>query len=130
MSRMMFVNLAVGDLPRATAFWRGLGFAFNAQFSDDTAACLMLSDTMFAMLLTAEKFQGFAQVPPADPARTREVLLGLAVESRAEVDRIAEAAAALGGSPHGPPQDHGFMYLRAFADPDGHVWEFAHFAAG
>ena len=127
MQQMIFVNLPVADLPRAQAFWRALGYDFNPQYSDDTAACLVLTETMFAMLMIPSKFEGFAHVPPVDTARAREVLIAHNVGSRQEVDRIADAAAAHGGAAHGEPQDHGFMYYRAFTDPDGHIWEFTHF---
>jgi predicted lactoylglutathione lyase len=129
MPKMIFVNLPVADLPRSMAFWRALGFDFNLDYTDDTAACLVLSDTMFSMLLTHRKFQGFARVPPADAAKARGVMVAVSVESRDEVDRIADAAAANGGAAHGEPQDHGFMYYRAFTDPDGHIWEMTHFPA-
>lgn len=127
MSRMMFVNMAVADLPKAMAFWRALGFDFNLDYTDDTAACLVLSETNFAMIMTHEKFTGFAQVGPADTSKARECMVALQVETRADVDRIADAAAANGGAAHGEPQDHGFMYYRAFTDPDGHIWEMTHF---
>jgi predicted lactoylglutathione lyase len=127
MPRKVFINLAVSDLPRAMRFWRALGFDFNMEWSDDTAACLVFSDDIYAMIMTHEKFEDFAHVPPTDTAKTREVLTALSVETRADVDRIAEAAVAQGGAAHGEPKDHGFMYYRAFRDPDGHVWELTHF---
>jgi len=124
---MIFVNLPVADLPRAMAFWRALGFDFNAEYTDETAACLVLSDTIFAMLLTHDKFRGFAGAEVADTAKAREVLVALSVDTREDVDRIAGTAAAQGGGAHGEPMDHGFMYYRAFTDPDGHIWELTHF---
>jgi predicted lactoylglutathione lyase len=127
MPRMMFVNMAVADLPKTMAFWRTLGFDFNLDYTDDTAACLVLSDTNFAMLMTADKFRGFAKVGPTDTAKARECLVALSIETRADVDRIADTAARTGGAAHGEPQDHGFMYYRAFTDPDGHIWEITHF---
>ena len=127
MNRMIFINLPVADLPRAMAFWRGLGFEFNLDYTDETAACLVLSDTAFAMLLTHEKFRGFAQAEVADTAKAREVLLALTVDTRDDVDRLADLAVAQGGAAQGEPQDHGFMYYRAFSDPDGHIWELTHF---
>ena len=127
MNRMIFINLPVADLPRAMAFWRGLGFEFNLDYTDETAACLVLSDTAFAMLLTHEKFRGFAQAEVADTAKAREVLLAMTVDSRDDVDRLADLAVAQGGAAQGEPQDHGFMYYRAFSDLDGHIWELTHF---
>jgi predicted lactoylglutathione lyase len=129
MSRKIFVNLPVADLPRSMAFWRALGFDFNLDWTDDTAACLVFSDDISAMIMNHDKFRGFAQVGPTDTAKAREVLIAISVDSRQDVDRIADAAAANGGRAHGEPQDHGFMYYRAFQDPDGHVWELTHFPA-
>lgn len=127
MTSMIFVNLPVADLPATMTFWRALGFDFNPDYTDDTAACLVLSDSAFAMLMTHEKFAGFAKVPPVDTGRARECLIAFQVATRADVDRIADAAAANGGAAHGEAQDHGFMYYRAITDLDGHVWEFSHF---
>lgn len=127
MPRMIFVNLPTADLPRAMAFWRALGFDFNPEYTDETAACLVFSDTIFAMIMNHEKFQGFGNRPVANTATSREVITALSIETRADVDRIAEAAVANGGSLHGEPQDHGFMYYRAFLDLDGHMWEITHF---
>lgn len=129
MPRMIFVNLPVADLPRAMKFWRALGFDFNPQYTDDTAACLVLSDTIFAMLVTHDKFRDFAKSEIADTPRVREVLLALTADSREEVDRFAETASTHGGAAHGEPVDHGFMYYRAITDPDGHVWELTYFPA-
>lgn len=129
MPRMIFVNLPTADLPRAMAFWRALGFDFNPDYTDETAACLVLSDTIFAMVMNHDRFRGFAGVDPVDTAKAREVLVALSLDSREMVDRVADAAAANGGAAHGEPQDHGFMYYRAIKDPDGHIWEFTHFPA-
>lgn len=122
MADMIFVNLPVQDLPRSRRFFEGLGLSFNEQFSDQNAACLILSETSFAMLLTAPYFGGFSTLPVADTQTTTGAILGLQVESRAEVDRIADTALANGGRPATPPADHGYMYGRSFLDPDGHHW--------
>jgi predicted lactoylglutathione lyase len=127
MRRKIFVNLPVADLKASMAFWRALGFDFNLDYTDDTAACLVLSETAFAMLLTRDKFQDFAGVAPVDTAQAREVMVALQIDSRAAVDRLAETAAKEGGALHGAAKDHGFMYYRAFTDPDGHIWELTHF---
>lgn len=127
MANMIFVNLPVADLPGAMRFWRALGYDFNPDYTDETAACLILSDTAFAMLLTHDKFAGFAGVAPVDTAKAREVLVALQIDSRTDVDRLVETAAAQGGAQHGEAKDHGFMYYRAFTDPDGHIWELTHF---
>jgi uncharacterized protein len=125
MPRQIFVNLPVKDLRKSMAFFSALGFSFNKQFTDDTAASLVISDHIYAMLLTHPKFEQFVTHPIADATKATEVLVALSCESRGEVDRIVDQALASGASAHQPPQDHGFMYLRSFADPDGHVWEVA-----
>jgi uncharacterized protein len=123
MPQMIFVNLPVKDLAKSTDFFKALGFSFNPQFSDETGACMVISDTIFAMLLTHEKFAGFSPKPIADTQKTTEVLIALSRDDRAAVDAIVRAALAAGGSTFSEPQDHGFMYGRAFRDLDGHVWE-------
>ena len=122
-STRMFVNLPVKDLPATMAFFRHLGFAFEPRFTNDKAACMVISETIFAMLLTHEKFAGFAPHPIADARATTEVLNALSCESRAEVDDMVAAAVAAGGRTYNAPQDHGFMYGHGFQDLDGHVWE-------
>ena len=123
MPRMIFVNLPVKDLDKSMTFFKALGFSFNAQFTDETAACMVISETIFAMLLTHEKFAGFAPHPIADARATPEVLNALSCESRAAVDDLVAAAVAAGGRTYNAPQDHGFMYGHGFQDLDGHVWE-------
>lgn len=123
MPQMIFVNLPVKDLVKSMAFFEALGFSFNPQFSDETGACMVISDTIFAMLLSHEKFAGFSPKPIADTDKTTEVLIALSRDNREAVDAIVEAALAAGGSTFSEPQDHGFMYGRAFRDLDGHVWE-------
>ncbi|MFI9582228.1 VOC family protein [Streptomyces sp. NPDC052236] len=123
MSQMIFVNLPVNDLEVTKAFWSKLGFSFNPQFSDDSTACLVFSDTIFAMLLTKPRFKEFTKKEIADAATSTEVILALSADSREKVDEMADAALAAGGSPANEPQDHGFMYGRSFQDPDHHLWE-------
>jgi len=121
---MIFVNLPVSELARSTAFYEAIGAARNPQFCDDTASCMVFSDSIFAMLLTHEKFRQFTPKAIADATKTSEVLIALSAESRAAVDAlVAKAAAAGGKADPGPKQDHGFMYGRSFEDPDGHIWE-------
>ncbi|OEJ31912.1 VOC family protein [Streptomyces subrutilus] len=122
--QMIFVNLPVKDLDAARAFWEKLGYSFNPRFSDETAASLVISDTIFAMLLTEEKFRGFATKPVADASKTTEVMVALSAESRAKVDEVVDAALAAGATEPRPPMDLGFMYGRAFEDLDHHVWEY------
>jgi predicted lactoylglutathione lyase len=119
---MIFVNLPVKDLPRSRAFYEGLGFSFNPKFSDDTAACLVFSEQIFAMLLTYEKWAQFTQKPIPTPASS-EVMIALMMEDKAAVDAILRAGLARGGKEARPAQDLGFMYSRAMEDPDGHIWE-------
>ncbi|MFJ7160098.1 VOC family protein [Streptomyces sp. NPDC101118] len=121
---MIFVNLPVKDLDAAKAFWEKLGYSFNPQFTDETAASLVISDTIFAMLLTEEKFKEFATKPVADASKTTEVMVALSAESREKVDEVVEAALAAGAVEPRPAMDMGFMYGRAFEDLDHHVWEY------
>ena len=123
MSRMLFVNLPVTDLARSTVFYEALGLNRNPQFSDEASACMVLSETIFVMLLTHAKWAMFTS-RPIPPATASEVMLALTCESRAEVDALAVAAAAHGGTADiDPVQDLGFLFNRHLADPDGHVWE-------
>ncbi|GGB87585.1 glyoxalase [Novosphingobium endophyticum] len=123
MSRMIFVNLPVADLAGSKAFYEALGFVNNPQFSDDTAACMVWSDTIFVMILTHEKWATFTSRPIPDTGSS-EVMLCLSCESRADVNRLTDTAGGHGGTADiNPQQDHGFMMSRSFADPDGHVWE-------
>lgn len=123
MPQMIFVNLPVKDLQQSISFFEALGFSFNQQFTDDTAACMVISDTIYAMLLTHEKFASFAPHPVADAHQATEVLTCLSRDSRADVDAMVAAAVAAGGKTYAKPQDHGFMYGHGFQDLDGHVWE-------
>ena len=124
MPKMIFVNLPVRDLPRPVSFYEAIGAVKNPQFSDDTAACLVFSDTIFAMLLTHEKFKQFTAKPIADAKASCEVLIALNQDSREAVDAILAKVGTAGGTVDaGPVQEHGFMYSRSFEDPDGHIWE-------
>ncbi|HEY9029326.1 MAG TPA: VOC family protein [Burkholderiaceae bacterium] len=123
MTRSIFVNLPVTDLPRSRRFYEALGFEPNPHFSDDTAACMVWSETINVMLLTHAKWRSFTTRPIA-PAASSEVMLALSCDSRAAVDAMNEAAAAHGGRADvNPVQDLGFLYNRNLVDPDGHVWE-------
>ncbi|MFH9295845.1 VOC family protein [Streptomyces sp. NPDC017520] len=123
MAQMIFVNLPVKDLETTKGFFEKLGYGFNPAFSDDRTACLVISDTIFAMLMTEPRFKDFTKKDVADASKTTEVILALSCDSREEVDRLADAALAAGGSPAGETQDLGFMYGRSFQDPDHHIWE-------
>ncbi|MER7515710.1 VOC family protein [Streptomyces sp. NPDC126499] len=123
--QMIFVNLPVKDLDASKAFYEKLGYSINPQFSDETAASVVISDTIFVMLLTEEKFKSFTAPGKeiSDAAKSTEVLISLSAESREKADELADRALAAGGSPAKEPMDLGFMYGRSFADPDGHHWE-------
>ncbi|WP_432039137.1 VOC family protein [Streptomyces cucumeris] len=123
--QMIFVNLATNDLETSKKFFTELGYAINPQFTTDECACVVISDSIVAMLLTRKRYQDFTSKEIADSTTTSEVLLCLSAESRAEVDELVDKALAVGGSPAGETQDHGFMYGRSFQDPDGHTWEVA-----
>lgn len=124
MPKMIFVNLPVTDLPRATSFYEAIGGTKNPQFSDDTASCIVISDAIFVMLLTHEKYSQFTSRPIADAHKTSQVLLTLSQDSREAVDDSVSRAKQAGGTPDpNASQDYGFMYGRSFEDPDGHVWE-------
>ena len=123
MDRMIFVNLPVADLGAAMSFYAALGFANNPRFTDDTAACMVWSDTISVMLLTHAKWRTFTD-RPIPPASSSEVMLAISCASRDEVDAMNMAAARHGGiADVNPKQDSAFMYNRNLADPDGHVWE-------
>jgi len=124
MSKLIFVNLPVADLARATAFYEAVGAVRNPQFSDHTAACMVLSETIHVMLLTHDKFRQFTPKRIADARETSEVLICISADSRESVDdTVAKAGGAGGRVDPGPKQDYGFMYGRSFEDPDGHIWE-------
>ncbi|MDX2918937.1 MULTISPECIES: VOC family protein [Streptomyces] len=123
MAQMIFVNLPVKNLETTVGFFGKLGFTTNPAFSDDRTACLVISDTIFAMLMTEERFKEFTKKDVADASTATEVILALSADSREKVDEIADAALASGGFPAGETQDLGFMYGRSFQDPDHHIWE-------
>ena len=123
MNPQIYVNLPVKDLDKSIAFFTQLGFKFNPQFTDETATCMIVSDTIFVMLLTEAKFKIFTPKPICDAAKSTEVLLALSRPSRKDVDDIVRKALAAGGSIYNEPQDHGFMYAHGFQDLDGHIWE-------
>jgi len=124
MARMIFVNLPVTDLVQSRAFLEALGAVNEPRFTDDTAACMTLSDSIHVMLLTHDKFSQFTPRPIADAKAGSEVLLCLSSDSRKSVDSTIERAVADGGTADpSPKQDYGVMYGRSVADPDGHIWE-------
>ncbi len=122
----IFINLPVADLPLSLAFFKALGYAHNPQFTDDTAACIVISEEIHVMVLTHAKFREFTPKDICDSAKATEVLLCLSCQSRAEVDEIVAKAVTAGGSTYAEPKDYGFMYQHSFQDPDGHQWELVH----
>ncbi|HSB72637.1 MAG TPA: VOC family protein [Candidatus Methylomirabilis sp.] len=123
MARQIYVNLPVKDLKRSTAFFTALGFNFEPKFTDDNAACMIVAENIFVMLLAENFFKTFTKKELCDAKKCTEVLVCLSCDSRAHVTDLVGKAAAAGGTIPGEPQDHGFMYGHAFEDLDGHIWE-------
>lgn len=123
MVQMIFVNLPVKDLPRSRAFFEALGYSFNAQFSNETAACLVISEQIYAMIMVHDKFREFSRREVCDTATSSEALICLSCESREGVDELVAKAVAAGGSAHLEAKDYGMMYGHGFHDLDGHIWE-------
>jgi predicted lactoylglutathione lyase len=120
---MVFLNLPVSDLAASRAFYAGLGFSFNEQFSDERTTSVVVDENIVVMLLTRDRFADFVTGPIGDPAAATTQLTALSAGSREEADDLLARALASGGKPWKPAQDHGFMYGVSFADPDGHVFE-------
>jgi len=123
MSTKIFVNLPVKKLPKSMEFFTKLGFKFNSQFTDETAACMVVSDDIFVMLLTEAKFKTFTPKEICDATKSTEVLTALSCQNREKVDELVRKAVAAGGATYSDPKDYGFMYQHGFQDPDGHIWE-------
>lgn len=126
MSKKIFINLPVAKLPESIAFFKALGFSQNPQFTDDTAACIVVSDAISVMLLTHARFRDFTPKAICDTGKAVEVLLSLSCDSRDEVDTLVAKAVAAGGSTYDEPEDFGFMYTHSFVDLDGHGWGLLH----
>ncbi len=129
MSKQVFINLPVADLPQSIAFFKALGFSQNLQFTDDAGTCIVVSDTIYIMLLTHARFRNFTPKAICDTSKAAEVLLTLSCESREQVDDLVAKAVAAGGSTYDKPEDYGFMYTHSFVDPDGHGWGLVHMSA-
>lgn len=124
MADRIFVNLPVKDLKKSIEFFTKLGYKFDPRFTDETGTCMIIKDGgIYAMLLTEAKFKTFSPNPIADARKTTEVLIALALDSRAQVEELVKKAVAAGGNTYGKASDHGWMYQHGFQDPDGHVWE-------
>ncbi len=125
MSRLLFLNLPVADLPASRAFFEQLGFEFNEKFCDDGAVCMIVSDKAYVMLLARERFAEFVTKPVADADQASALTVAISADDREAVDAFVERALAAGAGAAKEPQDYGFMYQRSFHDLDGHHWEVA-----
>lgn len=125
MATKIFVNLPVKDLKKSVDFFTKLGYTFNPQFTDENATCMIVSDTIFVMLLVQPFFQSFTKKPIPD-MKTSEVILAISANSKTEVDQLVGRAVQAGGTTPGPIQDQGWMYTGSFQDLDGHLWEIAY----
>lgn len=123
MNTQIFVNLPVNDLDRSMTFFKKLGFTFNAQFTDENAACMVVNEHIYFMLIVPAFFKNFTNKEIADATKTTEVINCLSAESREKVDEMIQLAVAGGATTPKPPMDHGFMYQHGFEDLDGHLWE-------
>ena len=123
MATKIFVNLPVKDLAKTMDFFTALGFGFNPQFTNEKAACMIIGEDIFIMLLREEFFKSFIKKEIADATKTTEAIICLSANSREGVDEMVAKAVAAGGTSPNEKQDHGFMYGHGFQDPDGHLWE-------
>ncbi len=126
MATKLFLNLPVKNLEKSMAFFEKLGFTFNMQFTNELGACMIVSETIFVMLVTEQYFKTFTKKTIADAHKSTEVLIGLDAENKQAVDEMVKKAVAAGGSIYMEPKDHGWMYIHSFADLDGHQWEVFH----
>jgi predicted lactoylglutathione lyase len=130
MATKIFVNLPVSDLNKSVEFFTQLGFTFNPQFTDETATCMIVSEDIFVMLLTREKFRTFTPNEVCDATKSTEVIICLSCENRAKVDEITGKAVAAGAASPMGSKDYGFMYQNSFQDLDGHLWELVYMEPG
>jgi predicted lactoylglutathione lyase len=123
MSTKVFVNLPVKHLDKSMDFYKKVGYSFNPQFTDETAACMVISDDIYAMLLTHAKFKEFTPKAICDATKSTEVLVALSCENREQVNELVRKAVGAGGTTYAEPKDYSFMYQHGYQDPDGHIWE-------
>ena len=123
MTTQIFVNLPVKDLSRTVEFFKKLGFAFDAQFTDENATCMIINDNIFVMLLVEKFFKSFTKKEICDTTKHTEVIIALSTDSREKVDKMMQNVFQAGGKESREPQDHGWMYGRSFQDINGHLWE-------
>ncbi|MCW5824390.1 MAG: glyoxalase/bleomycin resistance/extradiol dioxygenase family protein [Cyanobacteria bacterium TGS_CYA1] len=126
MSTQIFVNLAVENLDKSKEFFTRLGFRFEPKFTSETGACMVISDTIFVMLLTKPFFKTFIPTEICDARKSTEALICLSCKTRQDVDSMVKAAVDAGGNTYNDSKDHGFMYQHGFQDLDGHIWELVH----
>jgi predicted lactoylglutathione lyase len=124
MATKIFVNLPIANLDRSVEFFKRVGYSFNPQFTDETATCMVISEDIYAMLLTHPKFKTFIPGEISDALKQTEVLVCLSCDSRQAVDDVIARAIVAGGTTYRDPDDHGFMYGRSYQDLDGHIWEY------
>ncbi|WP_129715647.1 VOC family protein [Pedobacter sp. SYP-B3415] len=124
MATQIYVNLPIEDLDRSVAFFSKLGYSFNPQFTDEKATCMVISDTIYVMLLKRAFFQTFTDKQIVDAHKAVECSICLSADSKEAVDEMVAKAEAAGATIPNPASDYGFMYQHSFDDPDGHHWEF------
>lgn len=122
-ARKLFVNIPVNDLQKTIVFFEQLGFAFNTQFTDASATCMLVGTDASFMLMVKDRFAGFSKKPISDSLKETNAIFAITVDSREEVDTLYAKALAAGGTKAADSQDHGFMYVQSFYDLDGHHWE-------
>lgn len=125
-AKQIYVNLPVSDLEKTKEFFSAIGFDFNPLFTNENAACLVIGENIFAMLLVEEYFKSFTKKDIPDTANHAESIVALGVDSKERVDEIVNKALVAGAKPYNDPVDHGFMYNWSFQDLDGHLWEFSY----
>ena len=123
MATKIFVNLPVKDLNKSKEFFTKIGFTINPQFTDETAACVVITEDIYAMILTHKKFKEFTTKEIADATKTSEVLTCLSFESKEKVNEIVDTAVQAGATETRDAMDFGFMFGRSFNNLDGHIWE-------
>ena len=124
MKTSVYINLPVKNVARTRAFFANLGYRHNPEFSNETAVCIVISDTIFVMMIEEPVFKGFTSKTVVDATQSTEVIVALTLENKAQVDALLEKAIAQGGTEARPADVHDFMYLRSLHDLDGHIWEF------
>lgn len=123
MKTSIYINLPVKDIDRTQEFFSSLGFSFNPDFSDDYALCMIVEENIFVMFIVEKRFKDFTKKDIADPHKSTEVITTLSTDSRVKVDEFMENVLEIGGKEARKKEDYGWMYLRSFEDPDGHIWE-------